>query len=156
MDLTAALFHYAERTVIPEWLHFNRALALELAVGLPDAEIRQLFLRIGQRVADALPLPRCEDTLQLQQAFNAHWAALGWGVAVLNEEADALRITHACSPVARQFGPDRGDWASGFFEGAYGRWFESQGLPDGLVVRALPAQEETTLVELRVARNRQP
>ncbi|RYF79676.1 MAG: hypothetical protein EOO29_16450 [Comamonadaceae bacterium] len=156
MDLTAALLHYGERAAIPEWLHFNRAMALELAAGLPDAEIRRLFLRIGQRMADALPLPRCEDTVQLQQAFNAHWASLGWGVAVLSEEADALRITHACSPVARQFGPPAGDWAQGFFEGVYGRWFESQGLPAGLGVHALPASDTPAVIELRLARQRQP
>ena len=152
MDLTAALLQFSEQTATAEWLHFNRALALELAAGLPEAEIRRLFLRVGQRMAEALPVPRCEDTVQLQQAFNTHWAALGWGVAVLEEQGTALRIVHACSPVARQFGPDTGDWAAGFFEGVYGRWFESQGLPANLAVRALPQQEHPSLIELRLSR----
>lgn len=156
MDLTAALLHYGERAALPQWQHFNQALALELAAGLPEAEIRRLFLRIGQRMADTLPVPRCDDTRQLQQAFNAHWEALGWGVAVLQEEADALRIVHACSPLARQFGPDKGDWAAALLEGVYARWFESQGLPANLSVRALPAQEDRGWIELRLSRTHQP
>ena len=153
MDLTAPLLQFSEHAATPEWLHFHRALALELADGLPDAEIRRLFLRVGQRVAKALPVPRCEDTVQLQQAFNDHWAALGWGVTVLEEQGAALRIVHACSPVARQFGPETGDWAAGFFEGVYGHWFESQGLPANLAVRALPQQEHPSLIELRLSRS---
>lgn len=152
MDLTAPLLQYSEQAATPEWLHFNQALAAELAAGLPDSEIRQLFLRIGQRVAQALPVPHCEDTVQLQQAFNAHWAALGWGVVVLEEQSSTLRLVHACSPLARQFGPEGSDWANGFFEGVYGRWFESQGLPAGLSVRALPSQEPSAWVELRLGR----
>lgn len=153
MDLTAPLLHYSEHAATPEWLHFHRALALELAAGLPDEEVRWLFARVGQRVAEALPVPRCEDTAQLQQAFNDHWAALGWGVTVLEEQGAALRIVHACSPLARQFGPESGDWAAGFFEGVYGRWFESQGLPANLAVRTLPEQAHANLIELRLSRN---
>ncbi|RYF75874.1 MAG: hypothetical protein EOO29_23370 [Comamonadaceae bacterium] len=152
MDLTASLLDYGERTALPDWLHFHRALALELAAGLPDSEIQRLFWRIGQRVAAAMPIVRCDDTLHLQHCFNDHWATLGMGVALLGEEADALRITHACSPVARHFGPDGSNWANGFFEGVYGVWFESQGLPPGLAVRALPTQEGQAVIELRLAR----
>ena len=161
MDFTAPLLHYSQHAATPEWLHFHRALAAELAAGLPPAELRQLFVRIGQRVAETLPVPRCEDTLQLQKAFNDHWAALRWGVVVLEEQSAALRIVHACGPVAREFGVDgrAGDaggnaWAAVFFEGVYGRWFEAQGLPANLAVRALPTQEpQGALVELSLSRN---
>ncbi|WP_225784862.1 cellulose biosynthesis protein BcsD [Xenophilus sp. Marseille-Q4582] len=153
MDLTAPLLHYSEQAATPQWLPFHRALASELSAGLPETEIRRLFRRIGQRMAEALPVARCEDTGQLQQAFNAHWAALGWGVVVLEEQSAALRIVHACSPVARQFGPDGTAWAEGLLEGVYGRWFESQGLPPTLSVRALPAQAPAAWIELRLARN---
>ena len=152
MDLTAPLLHYSQHAATPQWQPFNQALASELTAGLPDSEIRGLFLRIGRRVADALAVPRCQDTAQLQQAFNAHWAGMGWGVVVLEEQRDALRIVHACSPVARQFGPAGTVWAEGFFEGVYGRWFEAQGLPAGLGVRALPSQEPDALLELRLGR----
>lgn len=158
MDFSAALLRYCETAVTPAWLDFNRALALELAAGLPEPEIAQLFQRIGQRVADAAPLPRCEDLAQLQDAFNAHWSSLGWGFASLEEQPDALRIVHACSPLARQFGPAASPaWAAAFFEGVYGRWFQSQGLPPTLHVRALPAQQDAAppspLIELRLGRS---
>lgn len=157
MDLSAALLSYCETAVTPAWLNFNRALALELAAGLPEPEIAQLFLRIGQRVADAAPLPRCDDLAQLQAAFNAHWSSLGWGLALLEEQPDALRIVHACSPLAQQFGPAASPaWAAAFFEGAYGRWFQSQGLPPNLHVRAVTQPQESArpspLIELRVGR----
>jgi hypothetical protein len=117
-------------------MEFNRALAAELSAGLPPEEIRQLFRRIGERVAAALPIARCDTVEQFRAGFNSRWASIDWGFATLQEQPDHLGIVHACSPLAMAFGPDAADWAGGFFEGAYQTWFAAQGTPAELQVRA--------------------
>lgn len=134
----ASLLDYYERSHCSvQWLEFNRAFAAELSEGLPAEEIRKLFYRIGSRIAEALPVARCDTIDELQHAVNARWDAIGWGFGTLHEEGELLRITHACSPLAVAFGPESGpEWAAGFFEGAYGAWFAGQGMPAGLRVEA--------------------
>ena len=139
------LLQYYERiTCSPQWLEFNRALAAELGAGLPPAELRALFFRIGERVAQSMPVPRCDTLEQLQAAFNARWESIGWGFAALQDNGEHLHITHACSPLAIAFGePSVDDWAVGFLEGAYQAWFVAQGLPSTLFVRAMPHESGT-------------
>lgn len=117
-------------------MEFNRALASELSAGLPPEDIRDLFRRIGERVAQALPVDRCDTVEQLHTGFNARWESIDWGFATLHEQSDHLQIIHACSPLAMAFGPESKAWATGFFEGAYQAWFVAQGTPPDLRVRA--------------------
>ncbi|MDM0013467.1 cellulose biosynthesis protein BcsD [Variovorax sp. J22P168] len=130
------LSYYQRSTCSAQWMEFNRALAAELSAGLPPEDVRQLFRRIGERVATALPIERCDTMEQLTAGFNIRWEAIDWGFATLQEEGDHLRIVHSCSPLAMAFGPESGDWAGGFFEGAYQAWFAAQGTPAELHVRA--------------------
>lgn len=137
MITTTSLIGYYERiTCSAQWLDFNRALAAELSAGLPPEENRRLFFRIGARVAQSLPVARCDTLAELQAAFNARWEAIDWGFATLEESAGQLAVVHACSPIAMAFGPDTTDWVAGFFEGAYQTWFDAQGSPEALKVRA--------------------
>ncbi|WP_307690264.1 cellulose biosynthesis protein BcsD [Variovorax ginsengisoli] len=137
MTSTDSLLGYYERNACsPQWLEFNRGLALELSAGLPSEEIRALFKRIGSHMAQAMPLARCDSLQELQAEFNARWASIAWGFSSLREEEDFLEIIHACSPLAVAFGPASSEWISGFFEGAYQVWFAAQGIPSVLRVRA--------------------
>ncbi|CAN5800749.1 hypothetical protein BH11PSE13_BH11PSE13_15390 [soil metagenome] len=142
------LDYYERSTCSVQWLEFNRAFAAELSDGLPADEIRKLFYRIGGRIAEALPVARCDTVDELQLAFNARWDAIGWGFGTLHEEGEYLHITHACSPLAIAFGPASGpEWSSGFFEGAYGAWFVGQGMPAGLRVHAeVPANPSSQIL----------
>jgi len=147
------LSYYEHRTCSAQWMEFNRAFAAELSAGLPPEDIRQLFRRIGERIAQALPVERCDTVEQLRAGFNARWNAIDWGFATLQEEADHLRIVHACSPLAMAFGPDTEDWAGGFFEGAYQTWFSAQGTPPELRVQAEAAPADgSSQVMLRLGR----
>lgn len=130
------LDYYERATCSVQWMDFNRALAAELSAGLPSEELRLLFRRIGERIAQALPVARCDTVEELSTSFNARWSTINWGFASLHDDGDHLRITHACSPLATAFGPESQDWAPGFFEGAYQTWFSAQGIPSSLRVRA--------------------
>jgi hypothetical protein len=141
--LPSILRHYEQAACAKQWLEFNRALGVELSAGLAPEDLRQLFFRIGQRLALSLPVARCETFSALQAGLNDRWDAIQWGFGTLNEAADCVLITHACSPLASAFGPEAGDWGTGFFEGAYQTWFEAQGMPSTLRVRAEPRGTQT-------------
>ncbi|UVH60364.1 hypothetical protein NWF24_13425 [Variovorax paradoxus] len=153
MDIGAT--YYERKSCSAQWLEFNRGMAAELSAGLPPEDLRQLFYRIGQRLAQALPVPPCQTLSDLQDQFNARWDGIDWGFTVLSEDADGVAITHACSPIAMAFGPDTSDWSVGFFEGAYQAWFDSQRMPPSLRVRALQpatAQAAGPRVDLRLSK----
>ncbi|SFO53100.1 Cellulose synthase subunit D [Variovorax sp. OK605] len=154
MDTGATFIQYYERnSCSAQWLEFNRGMAAELSAGLPPEDLRQLFFRIGQRLAQAMPIPPCNTLGDLQDAFNAHWNGIDWGFAVLNEDADGLAITHACSPIAVAFGPETTNWSVGFFEGVYQGWFDAQHMPSSLRVQALqPDVQAGPRIDLRLSR----
>jgi hypothetical protein len=135
---THSVLEYYEKTCgSVQWTGFNQAFAAELCAGLPSEEIRQLFFRIGTRVAQASPVARCNTLEELQAAFNERLQAIGWGFSTLQEEGEHLHIFHACSPLAVAFGPASGpEWTASFFEGVYQAWFDAQGMPAGLRVHA--------------------
>jgi hypothetical protein len=155
MDTGATFIQYYERnSCSTQWLEFNRGMAAELSAGLPPEDLRQLFFRIGQRLANALPVAPCDTLGDLQDQFNARWEGIGWGFTVLSEEADGVAITHACSPIAMAFGPETTGWSVGFFEGVYQAWFDAQRMPPSLRVQALqPATAQAgPRVDLRLAK----
>lgn len=135
---TESILAYYEKTNgAVQWTGFNQAFAAELCAGLPSEEIRLLFFRIGTRVALASPVPRCNTLDELQMAFNERLQTIGWGFSTLQEQGEQLHISHACSPLAVAFGPTSGnEWTASFFEGVYQAWFDAQGMPAGLRVRA--------------------
>lgn len=150
--IAPALAYYERNACSTQWLAFNHALALELSAGLPEAENRRLFARIGERVAQQLPLARCSTLAELESALNARWEAIGWGFSRLEEGAETLSITHDCSPLAAAFGADAAGWTCGFLEGAYQAWFRAQGSPAGLRVQAVPdGDEKPAATQVRLA-----
>ena len=155
MDIEENVFQYYERRACSaQWLAFNRGMAAELSAGLPPEDIRQLFFRIGRRVAEALPVAPCETLADLQSQFNAHWHGIDWGFSSLREEADCVAITHACSPIAMAFGPEATGWSTGFLEGVYQAWFDAQRMPPSLRVMAFEGGAPAgPVVELRLGRS---
>jgi hypothetical protein len=153
-ETNGVLDHFERRACSAQWLAFNRGMAAELAAGLPPEDLHQLFFRIGENVARTFPVPPCASLAELEAEFNARWDGIDWGYSTLREEADGLRIRHACSPLAMAFGPESTGWSSGFFEGVYQTWFGSQRLPAALRVQALPSHPQPgAVIELRLARS---
>jgi hypothetical protein len=144
------LNYYERITCSSQWRSFNRALAAELIESLPEEENRKLFARIGRRMAQDLPLARCDTLAQLQDAFNARWERIDWGFGTLGEAEDHVAIVHACSPMAMAFGSGTSGWTEGLLEGAYQTWFAAQGMPTLLGVRARSAGEEADADPRRV------
>jgi hypothetical protein len=155
METATPFIQYYERnSCSSQWLEFNRGMAAELSAGLPPEELRQLFFRIGQRLAHALPIPPCNTLGDLEAQFNARWDSIDWGFSALSEDTDCVFITHACSPIATAFGPEATDWSVGFFEGIYQAWFDSQRMPSSLRVQAFPpdAAQAGHRIDLRLSK----
>lgn len=154
MDTAATFIQYYERnSCSAQWLEFNRGLAAELSAGLPPEDLRQLFFRIGQRLAQAMPNPPCDTLADLQAQFNARWNGIDWGFSILSEDVDSVFITHACSPIATAFGPEATNWSVGFFEGVYQAWFDAQHMPSSLRVQALqPDTQAGPRIDLRLSK----
>lgn len=146
MISTDAILEYHEKTNrSAQWEGFNQAFASVISTRLPSEEICKLFFRIGSRMAQTLPVARCDTLDELQIAFNARLQTIGWGFSSLHVQGEHLYISHACSPLAESFGPASGpEWTSSFFEGVYQTWFESQGVTAGLRVCAEAMSEPSS------------
>ncbi|WP_294370481.1 cellulose biosynthesis protein BcsD [Pseudacidovorax sp.] len=129
-----------------QWRLFNQALGVELGEGLPDSELKALFARLGRRVAQSMPLERCQTVAELEAAMNRTWADMHWGFVRLHEDEDRLWLQHHCQPLVASFGSVSLPWAQSFFEGVYEGWLEAQGSPAALAVSALvPDAAEPTV-----------
>lgn len=133
-----------------QWRPFVQALGAEFAAELDPAEMQGLLARIGRRFGRLRTLPACTSLAELEVAANACWADLDWGRCRLREEPTQVVIEHLAPPINLVLD---GDWADGFLQGAYQAWFEQQGLPAGLAVRAQPplARDVRQFVLIRVA-----
>ncbi len=150
MNPAELLDGYRDRSCARQWRSFLRAMAAEFGQALPDEESARLMARIGQRFADAHPLPPAATVQALQASVNAVWSECEWGWAAFEERHDQLRIVHACSPFAVALGPGNG-WQHGFLEGAYRHWLRAAGMLAVLDVRHL-ATENRDLSIFTVAR----
>lgn len=133
-----------------QWRGFLHALGQEFADALPAQEIAVLMARIGTRFAMQHPLSPSDTLPGLQQALNALWDGLDWGMVELSQSATSMRITHHFSPLAAAFGATGAGWAAGFLQGAYQQWFDAAGA-GGLKVQVAAAPDALGSVELRLA-----
>ncbi|VCU72127.1 Cellulose synthase operon protein D [Pigmentiphaga humi] len=135
-----------------QWKKFLAALALEFSGALPEADLRALMRRVGIRFAEQSALSRCETLDDAQRSMNLVWMDQDWGWATVDEQHDALRITHNCSPLHAAFGPHSSAWIAAFLEGVYQKWFEQLGAGSHLMVTQASEVDAMGCVELRLGR----
>lgn len=135
MSSTEPLEYYRSHACAAQWRGFVRALGEEFERALGETDSARLMARIGERFAQAHPLPGAASLDALQGAANAVWSALDWGYAQFEEQPDRILIHHGASPLAAALGPSAG-WSAGFLEGVYRAWFRAAGMPALLEVRA--------------------
>jgi hypothetical protein len=146
-----AIFDYLlERQISTQWRGVLAALAEEFEAQIGRNELRQLMNRIGQRFANAHPLPACESLADLVESLNALWRGTDWGFVALAEEPAYLSITHYCAPLPA-FGERALAWTPAFLEGAYQQWLGALGA-DGLAMKQYGELDENAAVEFRLAR----
>ncbi len=120
--------YLARRNIAPQWRAFLRALAETLDEKL-DAQARTALMRaIGQRMAQAMPLPRCDTLAALEIRINDALATIDWGYCTLSLEPGAGRLVvrHTAAPAIAASGDPVGRWVGAVLEGLYGAWFAGQ------------------------------
>lgn len=146
------LDYHRSHACAAQWRGFLRALGEEFEHALPEADLARLMARIGERFAQAQPLPGAASLDALEGAANTMWSTLDWGFVAFEERPDQVLIRHAASPLSAALGV-RATWAAGFLEGVYRGWFRAAGMAAGLDVRIADAgsQDLTTFVLSRVS-----
>jgi hypothetical protein len=144
------LEYLLERRISPQWRGMLTALAQEFETQLGVDELRELMRRVGQRYAEAHPLPPCESLEALAAALNACWAGQDWGYVELYEDAAYLGLTHFCAPLGA-FGAQAWSWTPALLEGAYQQWLGAMGAGP-LQVRQHSLGEYGAAIEYRLER----
>lgn len=134
--------YFREQQVSLQWLSFLRALALELSANAEAADLRQLFCRVGERLAvDVEERFQAVETLaQLQDSLNKLWSGINWGWVELQEVKNHIEIHHQAAPLAEAFGDDALGWSVGLLEGFYQKVFKVLGAGDGMQVRSVEGE----------------
>jgi hypothetical protein len=124
--MTAA--YLARRGVAAQWRSFLRALVETLDEHL-DAEGRASLMRaVGTRMAELMPLPRCDSLAELEGRINDALAMAEWGYAELTVHTGTRRmvIRHHAAPVIATGNDPDGRWLGAVLEGVYGAWLKNQ------------------------------
>jgi hypothetical protein len=152
LDVMVAITEYLlDRQMSAQWRGVLAALADEFEAQIGREELRQLMHRVGQRFADAQPLPPCGSTAELAEALNVLWQDTDWGFVEIADHAEYLRIVHYCAPLPA-FGRDALKWTPAFLEGAYQYWLSALGA-EGLSVQQASEFDENAAVEFRLIRS---
>jgi hypothetical protein len=139
LSLTTGLSHHEQLQVSPQWSPqwgpFLGVLGLEISAGLDAVAARRLMRRLGEGMAEQLPLPGSSVLLDLEAAMNSIWSRLHWGRVELNDAGQALQIVHHGAPLVAALGADSQAWAPALLEGVYEHWFRAAGAASRLRVR---------------------
>jgi hypothetical protein len=147
----AAIFDYLlDRQISVQWRGLLTSLAEEFEAQIGRAELRQLMHRVGERFADARPLPACHSTTELADALNTLWHEMDWGFVELADEPDHLSIVHYCAPLSA-FGERALAWTPAFLEGAYQHWLGTLGA-QGLALTQTGVVGENGAIAFQLAR----
>ncbi|MEI6599176.1 MAG: hypothetical protein WCN21_01800 [Comamonadaceae bacterium] len=131
--------YFRGQQVSLQWLPILRALAFEMSANAQTKELRQLFFKIGEHVAnDAEDRFEAVRTLeQLEERLNDFWSQINWGWVDLTETKGYIEISHQAAPLAEAFGNDALEWSIGLLEGFYQSVFKVLGASETMVVQGI-------------------
>jgi hypothetical protein len=136
--------YFREQQVSLQWLPLLRAMAAELGAQEDIELLRQLFLRIGQRLAtESSDYYEGLSTLTvLEQGLNDFWSRMQWGWVRLVEGRSQIEIVHHASPLAEAFGDEALAWSAGVLEGYYQTVFGQLGAGGDLQIRLVGISDD--------------
>lgn len=137
MSASELLDQYRLQACSPQWRGFVLAMAAEFAEALPEADVARLMARIGERFARAHALPPVQSLAELEDAANAVWSCLSWGVVRLHEHSTEVVVEHVAAPLTAVLA-QHGGWNLSFLEGVYRVWFREAGMLPSLDLEPMP------------------
>ncbi len=121
-----SLRYYAQQQCSRQWVHLMAAMFAEFEERVDPTEADQFLEMLGTRMAQSLPLRRCESIEELEDDINAILAGTDWGWVRITESGRFIEITHGAYPLVPQ-DENRRSWLVPILEGAYSEWLSGQG-----------------------------
>jgi hypothetical protein len=121
-----SLSYYARQQCSRQWIHFMAAMFSAFEDRVDPAEADQFLEALGLKMAQLLPLRRCENLEELEADINAVLEGIDWGWIRLREAGQFIEITHGAYPLVPQ-DASRRSWLVPILQGLYGGWLGEQG-----------------------------
>lgn len=155
MEIDKLQDYFRGQQVSLQWLPVLRALALEMSAQAETGELRQLFFRMGEHVANdaGTQFEDVRTLKQLEDALNDFWSQINWGWVELKEIKACIEIYHQASPLAEAFGGEALGWTIGLLEGFYQTVFKVLGAGEAMVVRGVGESAGGMEIRLRFGRD---
>lgn len=136
--------YFREQQVSLQWLPFLRAMSAELEAQEEIDLLRQLFVRIGQRLAteSASYYEGLATLPELERGLNDFWSRMQWGWVRLLEARSQIEIVHHAAPLAEAFGDESLRWSAGVLEGYYQTVFGQLGAGAELRIRLVGISDD--------------
>jgi hypothetical protein len=129
-----------------KWRSLLSAMAKVLASQIDTNNIRASFKTIGLTFAGIVSLPSCKTIEETQNAICTIWEEMDWGIVLLEEHGDTLRIVHHRLDNGRllidAFNGATESWAAAFMEGVYQKWLGDMSATTNLVVKQISEVDE--------------
>ncbi len=132
MDTKKVLSYYQEQQCARQWQAFLQAFSSEFAAKADPAELRGFMYELGWRMAQQFEVKDGSSLQALQACMNQVWSELNWGWVEIQEEADALVLSHYSAPLSAAFGATALTWTPALLEGVYAQWFDALGMDKSL------------------------
>jgi hypothetical protein len=133
-----SLRYYARQQCSRQWVHFIAAMFSEFEERVDPSEADQFLETIGSRMAQSLPLRRCESLEDLQDDINAVLEGMDWGWVRIAENGRFIEIVHGAYPLIPQ-DEGRRSWLVPILEGVYTEWLGEQGGDPSFTARLVEA-----------------
>lgn len=148
----SALRFFAARACDRQWQLFLRTLADELNDQMDVEEIRAFCYVLGQRMAEASPIPEVETLDALEQVLNQRFGDMDWGWVMIRDVHSSLEFVHSCAPFRSAFGDAGMAWAGALLEGMYAIWLRQLGAGEELQLRQIgEAEGDADTMRFRLA-----
>lgn len=146
MDTKKVLSYYQDQQCAKQWQAFLLAFSSEFAAKADPAELRGFMYELGWRMAQQFEVKDGSSLQALQDCMNQVWASLNWGWVEIQEEADALVLSHYAAPLSAAFGAHALAWSPALLEGVYAQWFEALGMDKSLRLAQKKAADDDGLL----------
>jgi hypothetical protein len=121
-----SLRYFAQQHCARQWAHFIAAMFAEFEERVDPAEADQFLETLGSRMAQSLPLRRCDSLEELEEDINAVLEGIDWGWVRIEEVGGYIEIEHGAYPLVPQ-DEARRSWLAATLEGLYTEWMTGQG-----------------------------
>jgi hypothetical protein len=121
-----SLRYFAQQHCARQWAHFIAAMFAEFEERVDPVEADQFLETLGSRMAQSLPLRRCDSLEELEEDVNAVLEGIDWGWVRIEEAGGFIEIEHGAYPLVPQ-DEQRRSWLAPTLEGLYTEWMTGQG-----------------------------